>query len=407
VLAAGDVVYYIDAFLSFKLKNTYPVHDKNLLIVELGTGSLDISLMRKGFTVMNTGLSIGTLRLRQLMDKLEGSDEENREALKEYIENEFIYLKKVFPTVTVDDIILIDENYAPYLSKLVSTISADSKFYQLSKDSIDSLMSVISDRNKEDISRSYKLPMQIAETISPYALIVSNLFPLVDNRPLHVFETSLAEAVLANLLLGIEISKKYDKTNQLISMARFICQRYNADLDHAKQVAAMSRVLFDGLKGIMGLSEKESIYLILAAYLHDIGMFINNRSHHKHTEYILSYLSLFRMTSEEMKIIACVARYHRKSMPSNDHFVYNTLPLDKRLLVQKLSALLRIANALDRGHRRKVKKLEVAAAEKGDINILVYTQSNFVLEQVEFQNNKNSFEEITGNQVVLQVKYEV
>lgn len=407
VLASGDVVYYIDSYLSYKLKNTYPLHDKNIMIVELGTGSLDVSVMRKGFTVMNTSLSIGTLRLKQLLDKLEGSDEENYEAIREYIENEFLYLKRSIPSINIDDIILIDENYAPYLPQLIAKERTDTKFYQLEKKEVEEIVSQVADKNKEEIARAYKIPLQMAETITPYSIIVNNLFVLTESKYLYIFETSLAEAVLANMMLDIEIAKKYDKTNQLISMARFICQKHNVDLDHAKQVAALSRTLFDSFKDFFGLQEKDSIYLILAAYLHDIGMFINNRSHHKHTEYILSFLNLFRMTTEEMKMIACTARYHRKAMPSNDHILYNTLPLERRILVQKLSVILRLANALDRGHKRKVKKIEVVFTKEGDINVVVYTQHNFILEQAEFLNNKSIFEEITGNKINLLVKYEV
>src|SRR5690242_14537615 len=65
VLNVGDVVYYIDYYLSHKLKKTYPVSEKNLLIAELGAGSLDMSVMAKGLTLMNIGFPIGTLRLSQ------------------------------------------------------------------------------------------------------------------------------------------------------------------------------------------------------------------------------------------------------------------------------------------------------------------------------------------------------
>ena len=44
ILNVGDVVYYIDAFLSYKLKKTYPINEKNLLIVELGAGSLELGI---------------------------------------------------------------------------------------------------------------------------------------------------------------------------------------------------------------------------------------------------------------------------------------------------------------------------------------------------------------------------
>src|SRR5258708_35687027 len=107
VLNAGDVVYYIDYFLSHKLKKTYPVDKKNLLIAELGAGSLDISVMEKGQTLMNIGFPIGTLRLSQFMENLDGSMQEIHEATEEYIENEILFFKKINQGLMIHDIFLI------------------------------------------------------------------------------------------------------------------------------------------------------------------------------------------------------------------------------------------------------------------------------------------------------------
>jgi exopolyphosphatase/guanosine-5'-triphosphate,3'-diphosphate pyrophosphatase len=406
VLAVGDVVFYIDAYLSYKLKDTYPIHDKNLLIAEIGTGGMDISVLKKGFTVFTTGLSIGTFRLKQLMDELEGSVDENVEAVKEYIENEFIFLKRQLPNIKIDDIILIDENYSPFLTKFLPSKKVDSKFYQLSTKEADELVGILADMSAEDITRAYKIPHEIANTMTAYSIILNNLFKFLEGPSMNIFETSLAEAILANMLMEIEISKKYDKANQLISVARFICQKYNVDMDHAQYVANISKTLFDAMKASMGLNDADAIYLILAAWLHDIGMFIHNRSHHKHTEYVLSCLSLFRLTAEEIKLIACIARYHRKAPPNSTHFLYNSLPNGKHLLAQKLSAILRIANALDRSHRQKSKTIEVRLSKNDDVTVTAKTTQNYILEKTDFSEKKKFFEEISGNKINLVIKQE-
>src|SRR3990167_7815512 len=130
VLTPGDVVYYIDYFLSHKLKKTYPVREKNLLIAELGAGSLDISVMSKGLTLMNVGFPIGTLRLSQFMETLDGSLQEVHEATAEYIENEIIFLKKSNPDLVIDDVILIDENYSVHIQNVLPNKRRDSDFFK-------------------------------------------------------------------------------------------------------------------------------------------------------------------------------------------------------------------------------------------------------------------------------------
>ena len=134
-------------------------------------------------------------------------------------------------------------------------------------------------------------------------------------------------------------------------------------------------------------------------------MFISNRAHHKHSEYLISGLNLFRLTNEEVKLIACTGRYHRKGTPSENHLLYNSLPKDKQMLVQKLSSLLRIANALDRSHRQKVKKLEVKFSRSQDIILTATVTGNFLLEKVDFMEKKNMFEDISGYKINLKIQY--
>ena len=166
----------------------------------------------------------------------------------------------------------------------------------------------------------------------------------------------------------------------------------------------MTDQLFAAFKGILGLQEQDRLYLLLAAYLHDIGSFVNNRSHHKHSEYIISSLNLFRLTEHEINIIACIARYHRRSVPLKSHLLYNSLASAEQILVQKLSALLRIANSLDRSHKQKVKKLEVKIKQNQDAVLNVSVAGNFILEQQDFLVKKTFFEEITGNKISLNLK---
>lgn len=403
ILSVGDVIYYIDAYISHKLKDSYPIHTKNLIIAEIGAGSLDISVMRKGFTVMSLGLPLGTLRLKQLMAKLDGSQEETFDALKEHIETEIIYFKNLLPKIQIDDIILIDENYA-YLQNILPDKKKESDFFQFSLDDSKNLSKEFSDKTIEEIVRAYKIPREVAETLGAYAIMLNMFFTLTENKYIYILEASLSGAILANILLDLELSEKYNKRNQLISMAKFFCQKFDADLAHVQHVAHLSEILFNHFRDPLGLKENELLYLLLGAYLHDIGIFINNRSHHKHSEYIINALNLFQLTDEEIKIIACVARYHRRAGPQKAHLIYNSLTTEDKILVQKLSALLRIANALDRSHKQKIKGIEVRFNKTQDVTLVVESQDPCLLEKADFGEKKELFEEVTGSKINIAFK---
>jgi exopolyphosphatase/guanosine-5'-triphosphate,3'-diphosphate pyrophosphatase len=404
VLNVGDVVYYIDYFLSHKLKKTYPVREKNLLIAELGAGSLDMSVMEKGMTLFNIGFPIGTLRLAQFMETLDGSMQEVLEATEEYIENEILFIKKNNPGMTIDDIILIDENYSPYIQKVLPNKRRDSEFFKFKASEAEELLTRLKEMNPGEIGNTYQVPGEVSSTIIGFAIILNTLLKLNKNEYVYILEASLSEAILANLLFKFEVTEEENKLSQLVSGAHFLCRKFGMDLDHLKHVAGLTEEMFDAFKDILGLEEGDKLYLLLAAYLHDIGMFINNRAHHKHSEYLISSLNLFRLTDDEINIIACIARYHRRSAPLKTHLLYNALASSQQILVQKLSALLRIANSLDRSHKQKVKKMEIKFTESGDATIIVSTRANFLLEKENFLEKKELFEEITGNKLTLTVK---
>jgi exopolyphosphatase/guanosine-5'-triphosphate,3'-diphosphate pyrophosphatase len=400
VLNVGDIVYYIDAYISYKLKDTYPVHNKNLLICEMGAGSVDVSMLKKGFTVMNIGLALGSLRFKQLVGKLGGSMEETTEALHEYIENEFSYLKRRMPRTQIDDIFLIDENQE-YLRAILPNKKIASNFFQFGVADVERIIAELAEKNNEEIAKAYDMPAENADALLPYMIILKMFFALTQNPHVYIMETSLAEAVLANKVLGLELSKRYNKTNQLVSVAHSICEQYDVDLDHAKHTSQTAKIFFDGLSEQLGLEASELLYLTLAAYLHDIGKFISNRSHHKHAEYIINSLNLFRLTEEEIRIIACVARYHRRGEPAKSHVIYNSLSEEKQIVVQKLAALLRLANAIDHSHKQKAKAVKIFGGTTDDITVQVDTKDNFLLEKNDFNEKKDLFEKITGSKIKL------
>ena len=403
VLTVGDVVYYIDAYLHHKLRKTYPIHAKKALIAELGAGSLDLSVMDKGFTQINAGLPVGPLVLKEMAGNLEGSRAEVTEALTEYLEKEAQQLRRMLIGAEFDDVILIDENYSAHLRTMVPRKQTNSLFYQLEPADVDELLAVLESRSEDELTREFGLPAEVADTMPSYALIAKLLLAVGGQKFIYVLETSLAEAILAQTLLKVELAQKYQKTNQLVSVATFLCKKYHADLKHAQHVARLAESMARALLGYLGIREEDVLYLTLAAYLHDLGLFVHNRSHHKHTEYIIGALNLFRLTDIEIKLIACVARYHRKSPPLRSHLLYQSLPEERQLLAQKLAALIRIANALDASHKQKISQVAVEIAKNQDVVLRVQSQGNLILERTSFKEKKELFEEISGNKISLQV----
>ena len=128
----------------------------------------------------------------------------------------------------------------------------------------------------------------------------------------------------------------------------------------AAHVASLATRLFDDLRAEHGLGARDRLLLEVGALLHDVGIFVNLRGHHKHAQYILSVSEIFGLSRDDMAVISNIARYHRRAAPNKSHLPYMALDSDARVVVNKLGAILRVANALDADHLQKVRDVRVA-----------------------------------------------
>jgi len=126
---------------------------------------------------------------------------------------------------------------------------------------------------------------------------------------------------------------------------------------HARQVQRLALRLFDDLAGPLGLDTGERDLLAAAALLHDVGYVVSFRQHHKHAYHLIAHAQIDGFTPREHEIIALVARYHRKTPPRGRHAAWASLPHRWRDVVRRLSAILRIADGLDRRHSQRVQDL--------------------------------------------------
>ena len=140
---------------------------------------------------------------------------------------------------------------------------------------------------------------------------------------------------------------------------REFAERCHYEEPHARHVQRLSLQLFDAVGARIGLSAADRQILADAALLHDVGYHINYENHHKHSYHLIVHADLLGMTPEDQVAIANVARYHRGSPPKRKHPNYGMLDRGLRRRIRKLAAMLRVADALDRGHIAAIDKVKV------------------------------------------------
>ncbi|MBW4622210.1 MAG: Ppx/GppA family phosphatase [Cyanosarcina radialis HA8281-LM2] len=191
-----------------------------------------------------------------------------------------------------------------------------------------------------------------SEIILAGAVILQEAMTMLKLDSLTVCERSLREGAIVDWMLThglIENRLRYQSSVKERSTIK-IAQKYGVNLEHSQRVAKFALSLFEQTKGkLHNWSDSERELLWAGAILHNSGHYISHSSHHKHSYYLIRNGELLGYTENELEIIANLARYHRKSPPKKKHYSYQSLvsPRDRQL-VSQLSAMLRLAVALDR-----------------------------------------------------------
>ncbi len=201
-----------------------------------------------------------------------------------------------------------------------------------------------------------------SEIIVAGAIILQEAMTLLGLDAIAICERSLREGVIVDWMLThglIEDRLRYQSSVRQRSVIKS-AQKYQVKLEHSQRVAEFALTLFDQTQGILhnwGSQERELLWA--TAILHNCGHHVSHSAHHKHSYYLIRNSELLGYTETEIDIIANLARYHRKSVPKKKHDNYRNLPTkEHRQMVSQLSALLRLAVALDRRQIGAIKRVQ-------------------------------------------------
>jgi exopolyphosphatase/guanosine-5'-triphosphate,3'-diphosphate pyrophosphatase len=224
---------------------------------------------------------------------------------------------------------------------------------------------------------------------------------MFDGRSLYYCAAGVRDGIIADLAargVGRELSQLSREQRAVVeAMAR----KYAVNLKHVKTVALLAHRLFEILQPLHQLAPAAGKLLEAAGYRHDVGNFVRNTGHHKHSAYLVANSYMTGFTDKERLTIAALCRFHRKSMPQPRHADFQALEADARRQVLLLAPLLRIADSLDRAHEQKVKEL-TSAIRDGNLNLLIYADDDIDLEMWSANDAAKTFREVYGKPLTLQ-----
>ncbi len=373
-------------------------HPWNALVIEVGGGSTELLLIQDDRVTFSESYRLGALRLRETVEAREAAPSQVRSLLARDIQRALVQLRHDLPERVPDTLIAMSGDVRFAAARLLPQWDR-LELGRLNPRAFIQFGERILAMSTADIVRKYGVPYAEAETLGVALQIYAQIARLFSIREIWVPKTHLRtglEVELATRTLWTS-----DFSQQVENAARLLGAKFRIEPRHAEHVATLCDRLFAALRDEHGLDARHGLLLRVAALLHEAGRFINSRNHHKHSMYLIQNSDLFGLTQADIELVALVARYHRRSMPLPTHPLYDALSRERRLIVQALAALLRVADALDRGHTQRVRDLEVAS-ERDRLTITVAGVDDLAVERAALCDKGDLFEAVYGRPIVLE-----
>jgi exopolyphosphatase/guanosine-5'-triphosphate,3'-diphosphate pyrophosphatase len=373
--------------IGLAIRYSIALSDEMVLMADIGGGSVEFIIGNNQKFIYYNSLKLGVARMAAAFVNSDPIQEKEIKNLQKHFENkltEVLKLAKEYHVKTMIGSSGTMENIAEMVAHK-NSLTANMSLNELEFNSSDfkDLYSNFITLDKKQRLDKKGLEEKRVDIINPGMVLVNFLVNELQLETIKISEGALREGIILNF-----INNKKEQLN-LDLVANFkdprrrsvyeLLRKCNWAEAHSKHVSIFALQLFDEFKEELKLKESDRDLLEYAALMHDIGYYISYRKHHKHALYLIRYSDLLGFKENEINIMANVARYHRKSTPRKRHKRYRKLSKSNRKRVKKLSAILRIADGLDRSHYQNVQQLEIE--NKSDtINLLIMTQADPELE---------------------------
>ncbi len=232
----------------------------------------------------------------------------------------------------------------------------------LSRKRLRELIDALTPLSASERARRFAIDERRGETILAGAIVLDEIMRKLEIANLRACDAALREGIVEYVLGRIREPRERGSVRRASVLA--LVERSDVERAHATHVARLALRIFDQTQDLHHFRTGERELLEYAALLHEVGTHVSYQSHQKHSYYLISHAGLRGFTTDQVAIVANVARYYRKSVPKEEHENFAPLSDAQKEVVRKLTAMLRIADALDRGRQRAVRDVGVEITKK-------------------------------------------
>ncbi len=386
---------------------------KGTAIVSAGFGSLQVSLFDKDALVSTQNLPLGAISLREIINSVQLDMQTEQGLIGELIDNELVTFRKIYlKDREVKNLIAVGEPMVTFYNKF---IRPEYGRQRISAEEFSRPFEIIGQMPPDRLADRYDINVVMAELLYPAAAILKRMMDLTGAETMWIPCIRMTDGIAVEYAEEKRLVRfNHDFVNDIIVTSRNMAKRYKCFMPHIQAVEAHALQVFDVLKKYHGLKSRERLLMQIAAVLHSCGKFVTMREPTVCAYNIIMGTEIIGLSHVEREIVANVVKFHIQKFSYNEVKIEESVTRDTRLatpdnlnmMIAKLTAILRLANSMDRAHKQKLEGCRMAVKDN-ELVITTDYNGDVTLERVSIAQKADFFEEIFGIRPVLKQKKRV
>ena len=377
--------------------------EKGTAIVDVGGGSVQISLFDKDNLVTTQNIRMGSLRLRERLADVAERTVRYAAVVEELLDNELRTYKKLYlKDRNIQYVLLVGS----YVHDIEQYMQKNGIGREIDRETFLKFYENHVRKEERELAQELGVSNENGALLIPAMVIYKRFLEETGAEKVIILGTDLSDGMAYDhgVKKGI-LKPEHNFENDIIEAARNIAKRYHTNRNHTIVMEQLALTIFDKLKNVHGLGRRERLLLQIAVLLHDCGKYINMSRSSECSYSIIMATEMIGLSHLERELVANVVRFNSGEILSYEELAASSLlGKEEYMKIAKLTAILRVANALDRSHRQKIREIKVTLKDNHTMQILVDTTEALTLEQALFGEKAEFFEEVYSIRPVLKAK---
>ncbi len=380
------------------------VLEKPTAILDIGGGSIQVSLFEKDRLVATQNMRVGVLRIHEQMAHINPPSAKEQALIEEIVGSQLAVFKKLYlKDRDIKNIILVDDyvsdaarsgnRYREYLEISAESEMQNVEFIHIS--SFDIFVKKLYEFNEIELSKVLGMSDEKLPVLKIAAIILRSVAKIMKADMIWLPGATLCDGIVYDYAQERKyIQPAHDFENDIVACAMQISKRYKGSEVRAKMLEQLALQIFDATWQTHGMGNRDRLLLRIATMLHDCGKYISMTNLAECSYNIIMSTEIIGLSMREREIVANVVKFNHSSFVYYEELETNSdIDQDAYMRITKLTAILRVANGLDRSHKQKFRDIQIRV-KNDQLQIIVDAKKDITLEKGLFTNRALFFEEV-------------